>query len=237
MDVIDDQAVVSLTAFVRDAFGATVTEPPADALAPMVRLLERETRLRRWLPAWIVRRLDAGFARSNTVHPDTARALFAIVRAAQPRIVFETGTYWGFSTSILAAAVREAQGTAVHTFDLYPKAGAHIAQALRPWIVVHRGQPSVASMPPVLETTVPDVFFQDSRHDYDGVRDELILVAPRMPANAVILFHDWVDAQVRRAAMDHLPAADGWRLTRIAGEDPQQLGVAWRRAAWAESAL
>ena len=238
MVVSDDHRVVSLSDFLSEAFGGALggalTEPPADvlteALAPMVRLLRRETQLRRWLPAPIVRRLDAGFARSNTVHPDTARALFAIVCAARPTIVFETGTYWGFSTSILAAAVRATRGTAVHTFDLYPKAGAHIAAALRPWIVMHRGQPSVESMPPVLDTVVPDVFFQDSRHDYAGVGDELKIVAPRMPANAVILFHDWVDPQVRRAARDHLPTSAGWRFARIAGEDPQQLGVAWRRA-------
>jgi predicted O-methyltransferase YrrM len=220
-----DDAVITLDDFLRERFGATSTEPPADALEPMVRLLARETFLRRWLPPQIVRRLDAGFARSNTVHPDTARALFAIVCAARPAIVFETGTYWGFSTSILAAAVRAAQGTAVHTFDLYPKAGAHIAAAVRPWVVVHRGQPSVDSMPPVLATLTPDVFFQDSRHDYEGVSDELAIVAPHMRPTGVILFHDWVDAQVRRAAVDHLP---GWELARIAGDDPQQLGVAWR---------
>jgi hypothetical protein len=223
--VNDEDRVIGLDEFLHERFGATAAEPPADALEPAVRVLARETFLRRWLPAPLVRRLDAGFARSNAVHPDTARALFAIVRAARPTIVFETGTYWGFSTAILAAAVQEVHGTAVHTFDRYPKAGAHLAPALRPWVVMHRGRPSVEAMPPVLATVTPDVFFQDSRHDYDGVRDELQIVAPRMPAHGLILFHDWVDAQVRRAARDQLV---GWELSRIAGADPQQLGVAWR---------
>ena len=225
MDVTGTDAVISLDEFLRERFRATATEPPADALEPMVRLLARETFLRKWLPPQLVRRLDPGFARSNTVHPDSARALFAIARAAQPTIVVETGTYWGFSTSILAAAVRAAKGTAVHTFDLYPKAGAHIAPAVRAWVVLHRGRPSVEAMPPVLATLTPDLFFQDSRHDYDGVRDELRIVAPHMAATGVILLHDWVDANVRRAAADHLP---GWEFARIAGDDPQHLGVAWR---------
>ena len=99
------------------------------------------------------------------------------------------------------------------------------------------GATTAYEVSPVLDTVVPDVFFQDSRHDYAGVGDELKIVAPRMPANAVILFHDWIDPQVRRAARDHLPTTAGWRFARIAGEDPQQLGVAWRRTSVSDGAL
>lgn len=225
MDVTD--RVVTLDGFLYSQFGAHPTAPPTDALEPVVRLRRREDRLRRWLPAPVVRRLDRGFARSNTIHPDTARALYAIVRASGATVVFETGTYWGFSTSILAAAVRDAglDGGMVHSFDLYSKAGHHIPARLRPWVTLHRGQPSTASIPPALERGRPGVFFQDSRHDYEGVASELRLVAPRLPGNGVILLHDWVLDDVRRAAHDTL---GDWTLARVAGDDPQQLGVAYR---------
>ena len=223
MEVTDP--VVPLDTFLQDRFGAQAVDPPREAIDPMVRLLRREQFLRRWLPAIFVRRLSAGFARSNTVHPDTARALYAIVRAARARIVCATGTYWGFSTSILAAAVRDAGGTKVHSFDLYPRAGAHIAPSLRPWITLHRGQPSVESLPAVLAQHTPDLFFQDSRHDYEGVADELRMVAPRMAPTGIILLHDWSMDDVRRATHD---ALIGWNFACIATDDPQQLGVAWR---------
>lgn len=219
--------VISLDEFLKSQFGATPEPPPDDALAPVDRVRRREQLMRRWLPAPVVRRLDRGFARSNTIHPDTARALYAITRASGARIVYETGTYWGFSTSILAAAVRDAGtvGAQVHSFDLYARAGHHIPRALRHWVVLHRGQPSVTSIPPLLAVAPPELFFQDSRHDYDGVADELRIVAPHLPPRAVILLHDWVLDDVRRATRDLLT---GWIVARIAGDDPQQLGVAYR---------
>lgn len=185
----------------------------------------RESRLRRWLPEKIVRRLDRGFARSNTVHPDTARALYSICRALRPAIVFETGTYWGYSTTYLAAALSHLGTGHIHSFDLYPEAGRHIPDSLRTWITLHRGRPATETMPAVLARHVPDLFFQDSVHDYDGVVAELRTVAPHLGTRAVVLLHDFVAEGVRRAALDALP---GYQVCEVEGDDPQILGVAFR---------
>jgi len=186
----------------------------------------REIGFRRLLPPQLVRRLDRGFARSNTVHPDTGQALYAICRASGARVVFETGTYWGYSTTYLAAALQDAgakQGR-VHTFDIYLHAGKHIPKSLRPRIEMHRGKPSTELMPPVLAQVTPDLFFQDSRHDYEGVAGELNVVVPHLKAGAVVLFHDFVMPDVRRAAQDVLlPDFD---LYLLETQDPQQVGVA-----------
>jgi len=187
----------------------------------------RELLFRRWLPARVVRRLDRGFARSNTVHPDTASALYSICRQSGAVTVFETGTYWGFSTCYLAMALEGRAGAKVWTFDIDRKAGRHIPKSLAPRIKLVRGRPSCESMPPVLDHVVPDLFFQDSRHDYEGVRDELRLVAPRLTNSAVVLFHDFIEPAVRRAAQEEL---QGFETFVIANGDPQQLGVAIRRA-------
>ncbi len=193
------------------------------ALAAVADTRDREQRLRRFLPPQIVRRLDRGFARSYTVHPSTARALYAIARALRPAVTFETGTYWGYSTAILAAAARDEQFGVVHTFDLYPHAGKHIPPSLMPWVRLHRGQAATDSMPAVLHTVRPSLFFQDSVHDYQGVLAELRVVQPCLASGAVVLFHDFVVDGVLQAAIDGLPE---FFVARIAGDDPQQLGIA-----------
>jgi predicted O-methyltransferase YrrM len=185
---------------------------------------QRENKLRKLLPQQLVRRLDAGFARSSTVHPDTGHALYTICRASQATHVFETGTYWGYSTAYLAAALEDARASGkVHTFDIYPHAGKHIPKSLRSRIELYRGRASVETMPTVLEKVVPDVFFQDSRHDYEGVTEELKVVIPYLKPGAVILFHDFVEPNVRQAAIDVLAK---YNIYVLELQDPQQLGVA-----------
>jgi hypothetical protein len=221
----DDIPVLSLQEVVETRLGGQVYDG-AQAIGAVEAKRNREHLLRRFLPPQVVRRLDRGFARSNTVHPDTAQALYAVARVVRASVIFETGTYWGYSTAILAAAARDSGMGVVHSFDLYPRAGAHIPESLRPWIHLHRGAPATASMPAVLRAVEsPQLFFQDSVHDYEGVLAELRVVAPSMAPKAVVLFHDFVLDGVRRAARDGLP---GFELAQIAGEDPQQLGIAMR---------
>lgn len=185
----------------------------------------RESLLRRWLPEKLIRRLDAGFARSNTVHPDTARALYSICRAIRPARVFETGTYWGYSTTYLAAAVDHLGAGHVHSFDLYPRAGRHLPDSLRGRVTLHLGRPATEALPAVLAQGAPDLFFQDSVHDYPGVLAELQCVVPCLPPHGVVLIHDFVAHGVRQAAVDGLP---GYRIHELEGDDPQILGVAFR---------
>ena len=78
-------------------------------------------------------------------------------------------------------------------------------------------------MPAVLAKRTPDVFFQDSLHDYDGVVSELKIILPHLKPTSVVLFHDFVLPDVRRAAIDVLC---GYNIFTIAGGDPQLLGLA-----------
>jgi cephalosporin hydroxylase len=184
-----------------------------------------ESKLRRWLPEAAVRRLDRGFARSNTVHPATAQALYSICRAMRPRCVYETGTYWGYSTAFLAAALKDAGEGRVLTFDVDVKAGSRIPSSLLEWVEMFRGQPATVTMPAQLERWAPDLFFQDSVHDYEGVLAELRTAYPFLPRHAVVLVHDFVEPAVRRAVIDALP---GFTVRELRRDDPQRLGVAWR---------
>ena len=195
----------------------------SEAIAAVESMRGREQLLRRILPAQLIRRFDRGLARSYTVHPSTARSLYAVARAVRARVIFETGTYWGYSTAILAAAARDAGVGVVHSFDLYAHAGKHIPPALMPWVRLHRGASATESMPAVLRDESPALFFQDSVHDYNGVLAELRVVAPALAPGSVVMFHDFVVDGVVQAAIDGLP---GFFVARIAGDDPQQFGIA-----------
>jgi predicted O-methyltransferase YrrM len=193
------------------------------AVAAVDHTRAREMRLRRWIPPRLLRRFDRGFARSFTIQPETARALYAVARAVRPDIIVETGTYWGYSTAVLAAAARDANVGIVHSYDLYPRAGAHIPDSLRPWIRLHLGAPATETMPALLADLSPQLVFQDSVHDYHGVLAELRVLEPKLAARAVVLFHDFLVDGVRQAAIDALP---GYFIARIDVDDPQQLGIA-----------
>ena len=218
-----DIETITLAEFCRRHGSADSLQPLPDGVALVDAIRDREQTLRRLLPAQIVRRLDAGMARSNTVHPDTGRALYGICRAVRARNVFETGTYWGYSTAYLAAALPEDGTGRVWTFDIYAKAGRHVPRSLRPRIEFLRGKPSVETLPAILNQVTPELFFQDSRHDYEGVAQELRLVAPHLKPGAVVLLHDFMEEQVRNAVCDVL---QGYAVYRVQGEDPQQLGAA-----------
>jgi len=218
--------VISLHEFLRKHWNVTDVSGYPNGMDVVEAIRKRESRLRQLLPPQLVRRLDAGFARSNTVHPDTGHALYAICRASGANHVFETGTYWGYSTAYLAAALEDARATGkVHSFDIYPRAGKHIPKSLRSRIELYLGKPSVETMPAVLEKVVPDLFFQDSRHDYEGVTEELKVVAPYLKPGSVILFHDFVEPNVKQAAIDVL---HDYTIYVLDLQDPQQLGVAVR---------
>lgn len=215
---------ISLQEFLGKHWHLTDVSSVPNGMNVVEAIRQRENKLRNLLPPQLVRRFDAGFARSNTVHPDTGHALYAICRASHANHVFETGTYWGYSTAYLAAALEDTHATGkVHTFDIYPRAGKHIPKSLQSRIELYRGKPSVEMMPKVLEKVAPDVFFQDSRHDYEGVTEELKVVSPYLKQGALILFHDFVEPNVRQAAIDVL---HNYTIYVLDSQDPQQLGVA-----------
>lgn len=197
---------IKLEELLRSRYDCSIGDAATDeeVIQQVNRDRNRDLSMQKILDPRIVRRLDAGFARSSTVHPDTGKALYSICYACRAQDVFETGTYWGFSTAYLASALKDRQGGKVYTFDTYRNAGKHIPKELLSYVEMHKGKPSTEMMPPVLMDITPGVFFQDSRHDYEGVKGELEVIAPHLKPNAVVMFHDFIDSEVRRAATEML---------------------------------
>ena len=218
--------VIQLDDLIRRRFRKEIVLP-GPAVERVNQDRKRELWLRRWVPEGVLRQLSHSFARSNTVHPSTAQALYSLARALTPEMIIETGTYWGYATTYLAAAVADSGSGQVWSFDLWAQAGQCIPNSLRPFVQLMSGRPSVESLPEVLSKFQPKLFFQDSLHDYQGVLSELKLVAPCMPAGSIIVFHDFIVDGVRKAARDRLP---DWQILQLAVDDPQQLGIALRES-------
>jgi Methyltransferase domain len=108
---------------------------------------------------------------------------YALIRAAQPDHVIETGTHLGLgSCAIAAALVRNGHGR-LTTIDIDPEAGYLIGE---PWasVVDRRTGDSIHILAELKDV---DVFIHDSLHTYDYETRELAAVEPNLRRDAIIL--------------------------------------------------
>jgi predicted O-methyltransferase YrrM len=108
---------------------------------------------------------------------------YAIVRAAQPDHVVETGTHLGLGSSVIAAALLRNGHGRLTTIDIDPEAGYLIGE---PWAsAIDRRVGSSIDILKALGSV--DIFLHDSLHTYDYETKELTAVEPSLRANAIIL--------------------------------------------------
>ncbi|MSU32652.1 MAG: hypothetical protein EXS25_08355 [Pedosphaera sp.] len=84
--------------------------------------------------------MSQSFARSNALHPSTAKALYSLARALRPEMIIEPGTNWGYATTYLAAAVADSGSGRVWSFHLWAQAGQCIPNSLRPFVQLMSGE-------------------------------------------------------------------------------------------------
>jgi len=153
----------------------------------------------------------------NAREPHWGRRLgwYAIVRAAQPETVVETGTALGLGSCVLAAAVLRNGHGRVTTIDVEPEAGYFIGGQ---WgSVIDR---RVGSSVELLADVGPvDLFLHDSLHTYDYEASELAAVEPNLSADAVVLsdnahhsaaLSDWAERTGRRYLFFREQPRDHW---------------------------
>jgi Methyltransferase domain len=149
--------------------------------------------------------------------PHWARRLgwYAIVRAAQPDHVVETGTHLGLGSCVIAAALLRNGHGRLTTIDIDPDAGCLIGE---PWasVIDRRAGSSVD-----LLGTLKDVgiFLHDSLHTYDHETGELTAVEPNLRSDAIILsdnahdssaLSDWAERSGRRYLFFKEQPRDHW---------------------------
>jgi hypothetical protein len=140
---------------------------------------------------------------------------YALVRAAQPDHVVETGTHLGLGACAIAAALLRNGHGRLTTIDVDPEAGFLIGE---PWAdVIDRRTGS--SLDVLEKLTDVDVFLHDSLHTYEYETRELTTVEPNLRANAIILsdnahessaLSDWAERSGRRYLFFKEQPRDHW---------------------------
>jgi Methyltransferase domain len=172
---------------------------------------------------------------------------YAIVRAAQPDHVIETGTHLGLGSCVIAAALLRNGHGRLTTIDIDPEAGYLIGE---PWAsVIDRRVGDSTDMLGGLRDV--DVFLHDSLHTYNYETRELTAVEPNLRADAIILsdnahessaLSDWAERSGRHylffkeQPLDHWWPGDGigaaW-AGRSQGQYPDQSAdVGVRPSSW-----
>lgn len=125
----------------------------------------------------------------GSVEVEVGRLWYAMVMLLRPVHVLETGTYWGYSTSMIAAGLRDlGQGGVVTSID--PVEADHLWEGTAlsrhvKWICA-RSQDVAAD----LKGTTFDMLVLDSDHHYRTIMEELIAFEPLLKPGGVILLHD-----------------------------------------------
>jgi predicted O-methyltransferase YrrM len=130
---------------------------------------------------------DGSFDGCNTERP-VCQSWYWLIRMARAREILETGTYYGYSTCHLAAAVRDNGGGRVTTID--------------PWKLWHLWEGSelqsfIQWIPATSQDALPelygrclDVLVIDSVHTYGQSSWELANFEPLVRPGGLILMHD-----------------------------------------------
>ena len=117
--------------------------------------------------------------------PHWARRLgwYAIVRAAEPEHVVETGTHLGLGSCVIAAALLKNGHGRLTTIDIDADSGYLIAD---PWasVINRRIGSSVTELAAMRDV---GLFLHDSLHTYDYEARELAAVVPNLRPDAIIL--------------------------------------------------
>jgi Methyltransferase domain len=134
----------------------------------------------------VTRRLSTSPRRRiSATEPHWARRFgwYALVRAAQPAHVVETGTHLGLGSCAIAAALLRNGHGRLTTIDIDAEAGYLIGE---PWAeVIDRRTGS--SIDILAELADVDMFLHDSLHTYDYEAKELAAVEPNLRVGATIL--------------------------------------------------
>jgi methyltransferase family protein len=140
---------------------------------------------------------------------------YALVRAAQPELIVETGTHLGLGSCAIAAALLRNGHGRLTTIDIDPQAGYLIVE---PWANVidrHTG----SSIEVLAGLTDVDMFLHDSLHTYDYETEELTTVEPNLRPNAIILsdnahdssaLSDWAERNGRHYLFFKEQPLDHW---------------------------
>jgi len=165
-----------------------------------------------YLEYWVSSRGEIRDLLLGTVQLEDAIALYSIIRQRKPQVVLEIGTFVGFSTCIMARALKDNGKGVIHCVDpdldflSVRNPLKHARQMLQSLglddhACVHVGffsepRGSIGSKIEVLgrkiSEIVPriDLAFIDGDHATNAVLQDFMLLLPALSAHAAVMFHD-----------------------------------------------
>ncbi len=141
----------------------------------------------------------------GSVEVEVGRLWYSLVMLLRPRYVLETGTYFGYSTCMIAAALRDL-GDERHVTTIDPEERDHLWRGTRlapliRWINM-MSQDAAAD----LAGSKFDLLVLDSDHHYNTIIAELMLFEPMLRRGGSILMHDTLFFDGVGAAVKQLEA-------------------------------
>jgi predicted O-methyltransferase YrrM len=165
-----------------------------------------------YLDYWIHSRQDIQDLLLASQKPLDAHTLYCIVCQKQPAVVLEIGTFVGFSTAIMAYAIKHNGRGMIHCIDPNMKhlsVDTPILHAKRmfetlkldAYVQIHQGffsdprEPAELGIPVLgrdLDEILPpvDLAFIDGDHATTAVLQDFMLLLPCLSDNATVVFHD-----------------------------------------------
>lgn len=174
---------------------------------------------------------NAPFSMIYNGSPALARLCYAVIRAAGPKVVVETGVCYGVTSSYILCALEENRSGMLYSIDLPPLAqeadryhGCLVPPHLRKRWRLSRG-PSKRLLPQIIREVGPvDFFLHDSLHTYRNMRREFAIMTRNLRWPGTIVSDDvnW------NAAFLECVARTNPSYWATIGENPKEsaLGVA-----------
>jgi hypothetical protein len=161
--------------------------------------------------------------RPGTADDTLTRVQYEILRLGRPDRVLETGVWWGVSSAVMLAALRENGRGRLYSVDMPPldpkvrvDLGAAVSPDLRSQWTLKLG-PSRKVLPEACaEMGVIDVFAHDSDHTYRCMRMEFQTVWPFLRTGGLLIADD---VHTNDAFLDFAETVEGqaWVLPRKKG--------------------
>jgi predicted O-methyltransferase YrrM len=169
------------------------------------------------------------FGGQMAVELEVGELLHALVRAVKPMKTFETGTHRGFSTLMIASALRANRRGHLFTVDIKDYGVAQECQkfGLQDWVTIIHDDSAMALRRAAAESSPIDFLWLDADHGTEFVLKEIDAALPALRPGSLVAFHDTLtDAREMEAVRTiagmhpqwqrlHFVTARGFDLMRV----------------------
>lgn len=134
------------------------------------------------------------FGNQMAVELEVGELLAGIVRAMKPKIIIETGTYKGFSTLMIASALKRNERGHLYTIDLNDWKVLEECRKfeLDSFVTFIQGDSRLAIRELIAKIDNVDFLWLDADHTKKSILEELEAALPAIRPGALIAFHDTI---------------------------------------------